>query len=69
MEVPTDSGGTGGNTGTGAAANGADVFGWILAVGLFVSLIGLIVYHKRSVGDWGGSGSGSGGNPNAYGEL
>jgi len=63
--VPTDGGGT---TPGSLTVNGANVFGWILAIGMFLSLIGLIVYHKRSVGEWGGSGSGGGGST-GYGEL
>lgn len=59
---------TGGGTTPGSlSVNGVNVFGWILAVGMFLSLIGLIVYHKRSVGEWGGSGGGGGST--GYGEL
>ena len=39
--------------------SGVEVFGWVLFVFALFGLIGFVVYHKRSMGEWGGSGNGS----------
>lgn len=48
--------------------DGGTIFGWVLVVFGVFGLIGFLVYHKRSNGEWGGS-AGGGGGANDYGHL
>ena len=65
IAAPNAPAGTPGSTKPVPRTSGVEIFGWVLFVcGLF-GLIGFAVYHKRSMGELGGSGSGTGG----YGQL